>query len=507
MVLQKNKYYNAKKLSIKNSIISILKESECMKPSILLVNPYIHDFTAHDLWMKPLGIYWLASYLQQKGYDISLIDCVDRYQPLWLQSQGIKKPKSKSNGTGPIPFEIIEKPKLYAPILRRYRRYGIPIEIFKTLLSQIPSPCAILVTSMMTYWYPGVFETIQILKEVFPKTPVALGGVYATLCSEHARKYSQADRVFEGPGEIQALKWLSEITGIEQKMPDKGAVPIEELPMPMHQLLFPGSIGVVATSLGCPLHCTYCASKQLQPHFRQRPLDKVLQEILYLVHKKHVKNIAFYDDALLVNAEKHILPLLEQIGEHSLQTRFHTPNGIHSRLMTPALAKAFDKAHVETIRFSYERSPVFSPYDTPKIEDKDIAMALECFRQADPDKKRKIEVYVKVGLPGQTMEEVIEGFLYVHKVGGYIKFTDYSPVPGTPDFSKTMQKYGLDEKEPLYQNNTTLPYFMGQDEKEEVHPFKALVNVLNYALEQEINLFQNPALSSLFWNAANKLKK
>lgn len=476
-----------------------------MKPSVLLVNPYIHDFTAHDLWMKPLGIYWLGSFLKEKGYEISLIDCVDRYQPLWLESQGIKKPKGKSNGTGPLPFEIIEKPTLYAPVLRRYKRYGISVEIFKTLLKQIPVPQAIMVSSMMTYWYPGVFETIKILREVFPQIPIALGGVYATLCPEHARKHSQADKVFEGPGEIQALRWLSEITGINQKIPQYDVVPVEELPMPMHQLLFPGSIGVVATSLGCPLQCTYCASKQLQPKFRQRPLDKVFEEILYLVHKKHVKNIAFYDDALLIHAEKHFLPLLEKVSEHSLQTRFHTPNGIHSKLITPALAKAFDKARVETIRFSYERSPVFSPHESPKIEDQELAMAMECFKQADPDKKRQIEVYVKVGLPGQTMEEMVEAFLYVHKVGGYIKLADYSPVPGTPDFKKAMQKYGLDEKEPLYQNNTTLPYFMGLDENETMHPLKSLVNTLNYALDQGINLLQSPNLSKLFWNSAKKL--
>jgi hypothetical protein len=31
--------------------------------SILLVNPWIHDFAAYDLWMKPLGLLYLGGIL------------------------------------------------------------------------------------------------------------------------------------------------------------------------------------------------------------------------------------------------------------------------------------------------------------------------------------------------------------------------------------------------------------------------------------------------------------
>ena len=48
---------------------------------------------------------------------------------------------------------------------------------------------------MMTYWYPGVFEAIKIIKESLPRVPVVLGGKYATLCYDHAVNYSGADYV------------------------------------------------------------------------------------------------------------------------------------------------------------------------------------------------------------------------------------------------------------------------------------------------------------------------
>jgi len=47
---------------------------------ILLINPWIYDFAAYDLWMKPLGLLYIAGFLEESGYDVSLINWMDRYQ-------------------------------------------------------------------------------------------------------------------------------------------------------------------------------------------------------------------------------------------------------------------------------------------------------------------------------------------------------------------------------------------------------------------------------------------
>ena len=39
----------------------------------------------------------------------------------------------------------------------------------------------------MTYWYPGVFKLIEITRKFFKEVPIILGGIYATLCYEHAK--------------------------------------------------------------------------------------------------------------------------------------------------------------------------------------------------------------------------------------------------------------------------------------------------------------------------------
>jgi hypothetical protein len=474
-----------------------------MKPQILLINPYIHDFTAYDLWMKPLGLYWIAAYLENHGYAVSMVDCLDRYNTVCLHSQGLKKPKGTHNGCGPLPFTLIPKPPVYKRVLRRYRRFGIPRELFQELLQNVPAPQAILVGSMMTYWYPGVFETIGLLKEKFPRVPIALGGVYATLCPEHAKSFSGADMVFTGPSEVKVLKWLDQITGQERQYPPYDIVPVELLPMPAHHFLFPYSPAVIASSLGCPLRCTYCASYGLQPCFRQRPVENVVAEIEYLARKKHIRHIAFYDDALLFHAQIHIIPILKTVIDKSLPVCLHTPNGIHSYLMTGELANLLKKANVETVRLSYERS--FDADST--LEDKELEKAIAYLQEAGYGRKPKIEVYVKIGLPDQTLEQIVEGFMFVHRLGAHIRLADYSPVPGTPDFKKTMEKYGLDGSEPLYHNKTALPYFTASPEPGILQDLKSLVGTLNFTLEHGISLTNHSKIAGLFLHAAKAVER
>ena len=74
----------------------------------------------------------------------------------------------------------------------------MPLGVFREELSKINKPDIILVTSMLTYWYPGVFRAIWLIKEKFNDVPVVLGGIYATLCFEHAKKFSSADYIVKG---------------------------------------------------------------------------------------------------------------------------------------------------------------------------------------------------------------------------------------------------------------------------------------------------------------------
>ena len=166
-----------------------------MADSVILINPWIYDFAAYDLWSKPLGLLYIAGYLRSRGVDIDIIDCMDKNDPGMLKDLSVTKPTSRKYGTGKYFREEIEKPLSVKDIPRTYSRYGISPRIFESRLKNIKNPSAIFVTSLMTYWYPGVVDAIATAKKIHPGVPVILGGIYARLCRDHAKRFSGADYV------------------------------------------------------------------------------------------------------------------------------------------------------------------------------------------------------------------------------------------------------------------------------------------------------------------------
>ena len=122
--------------------------------------------------------------------QVHLLDCL-----------GTPRTRPGPFGTGRYPKEILPTPPPLQDIPRRYGRYGISPAGVPGATGPAARPDAILVTSLMTYWYPGVVEAIRLARQRFPGTPVILGGIYATLCPDHARRHSGADLVVTGPGE------------------------------------------------------------------------------------------------------------------------------------------------------------------------------------------------------------------------------------------------------------------------------------------------------------------
>jgi radical SAM superfamily enzyme YgiQ (UPF0313 family) len=183
----------------------------------------------------------------------------------------------------------------------------------------------------MTYWYPGVAAAIRLARERFPETPVLLGGVYATLCPDHARGHSGADLVITGPGEEAVLHHLAALT---RPVPAPRPFAPEAFPYPALHLARGLSFIPVLTSRGCPFACDYCASRLLAPRFQRRAPLAVVEELLYWQQRLNLTEVAFYDDALLVDAEQHLLVILEELARRGATFRFHTPNGLHARFIT-----------------------------------------------------------------------------------------------------------------------------------------------------------------------------
>ena len=416
-------------------------------PSLLLINPWIYDFAAYDFFARPLGLLYLAGWLRAQGYAVHFLDCL-----------GAPHARTGPFGTGRYPKEIIPPPPALAGITRRYGRYGISEAAFRERLARVPTPAAILVTSLMTYWYPGVAAAIRLARERFPGVPVILGGIYASLCPEHAQQHSGADRVVAGPGEAAILGILEEATGFAPPgpmVPDRDD--LDSRPYPALDLLDHPSFIPILTSRGCPLACTYCASRQLQPTYRRRRPLAAAAELIYWQDRLGLLDAAFYDDALLLGASDHLLVLLEELARSGRAFRFHTPNGLQARLITREVAGWLKRANLSTLRLGVETTALGEARLDAKLQAGELEAALAHLQEAGFD-PAEIGVYLLIGLPDQEETEVAASILRVKELGATPILAQYSPIPGTALWPRALATSRFDlTADPLFHNNSLFP--------------------------------------------------
>ena len=422
-------------------------------PRLLFINPWVHDFAAYDVWAKPYGLLSMAAIAREHGCQVSYINCLDRFHKKEKPSDPFKR-----NGRGPYRKAPIPKPKGLEEVPRTYSRYGVDPEWFREDLSIVTPPDLILVTSLMTYWWPGVRETISVIREIFPHTPIFLGGVYATLCPEHARRNTGADRVIEGNGEKTILEIIEAAVGhraMERFRPEDP----DSYPYPAFDLESVLNYVPILSTRGCPFSCAYCASKILNDRFISRNPECVAAEIRHFKENHGVKDFAFYDDALLVNAREHAIPLMEKVISQDLDLRFHLPNAIHLREIDDTVARLLYLSGFKTIRLGLETTSFDNERADldKKVTEKEFHRAVDALFQAG-FQKEQIGAYLLYGLPGQTERAVETSILTVLKSGITPILTPFTPIPGTAIWRKAVaaSRYDL-ENDPVFTNNAILP--------------------------------------------------
>ena len=422
------------------------------KPHVLVVQPWIYDFAAYDFWARPMGLMMLAAILRRHDYLVSYADCLDRFHPRAVPSDPLAR-----YGRGPYLKTPITKPEGLADVQRVYSRYGIRRRWLWDDLQQLSRPDIILVTSMMTYWYPGVQATIKVLKTVYPRVPIVLGGIYATLCTGHAMAHLKADRVVAGPAEEEILPVVDGLTGFSSRRRFDPQDP-DSYPFPAFDLQRVVNFVPLLTVRGCPFRCAYCAGHQLFKGLQRRQPDAVVDEMIYWHLKFGVRDFVFYDDALLVNADQHLMPLLERVLAAGYPFRFHTPNAIHISRLTPELARLMYRAGFKTLRLGLETMDFDARSELDrKVTARQFTLAVGWLKGAGFS-KQQIGAYLLVGLPGQPMASILSSIKMVKQAGVTPVPAYYTPIPGTALWPKAVKasRYDL-ASDPILTNNALMP--------------------------------------------------
>jgi len=406
---------------------------------ILLVNPPVYDFALHDFWLKPFGLLRIAAKLRKQNIPFYFFDFLYKYDSRLLK---IWTPKVDEYGRGKFYSIEVEKPEMLSFVPRKFRRFGLPLEYLKEDVSGEHFDF-VFITTGMTYWYIGVKEIIDFARKKWPRAQIVVGGVAATLMPDFYKTLGADIVVIRD--DFTSLKKL----GLELN--------IEINDFPDYSVYERVDYVVIRLVEGCPYRCSYCASYLLKPKIRFTDVKLMADYIEGLYYHRRVKDFVFYDDALLVNAQKYLRQLGDLLDVKRLtgKIRFHSPNALHVRYIDEKVAGLLKEMGFETIYLGVET------INPERLKETGGKLTLEEFEKAVINLKKagfkndQITAYLLMGLPNQPPEEVISGLEILKKLKIRVMLSEYSPIPGTPLGERAIKEYKIED--PVLTNCSVFP--------------------------------------------------
>ena len=203
-----------------------------------------------------------------------------------------------------------------------HRSKGDSTELVRGKKYPIQVPDKIYVTSLFSWAWKPVWDAIRYYKTQFPNIELTLGGIYASLLPEHARR-SGADHVQVGI-----------FHEADDFIPDYSLVPNWDA-------------SILFASRGCIRKCGFCSVPKIEGKLQMKG------SIKSLVYPGHKKIILFDNDILGAPNWRDIFDELIELG---LPVDFN--QGLDARLVTDEVAIRLAKMKMHAIRLAFDYSGI-----------------------------------------------------------------------------------------------------------------------------------------------------
>jgi anaerobic magnesium-protoporphyrin IX monomethyl ester cyclase len=389
-------------------------------PRVLLIAPPITiPRYMQKRCIPPLGISYVAAYLRKSGIKVDIIDCC---------VEGWEQEKIEGNlVTYGIPPSAI-KDRLIA---NQYDVVGLSV-LFSTDL-------------------PNLYETAQVVKDTLPDSTIVVGGLHPTIYPKEIFQLDveyndrrTIDFIIRGEGEHRLTNFINLLKQGKVNTAADGLVgftsddeesyifnhqrhvieDIDELPFPAFDLLdiekyftinIPFSpvpqgerVLPMLTTRGCPIGCSFCANTNTWKKHRKRSVENIVEELSVWKEKYNIDEVQFADDNLTFDM-KHAIQKFN--GMAHLNLMWCTPNGTMIDKLTPELLESMANSGMYQITLSLDSA---NARTLKELHHKPVNL------QSIPgliDKCRELGVFTHgtlvVGMPGETMQEIVDGFEYV----------------------------------------------------------------------------------------------
>ncbi len=281
---------------------------------------------------------------------------------------------------------------------------------------------------------------------------------------------------------------------------------LDDYPCPAFDLLERPKYLLIMTARGCPYDCSFCAQKKIAMPYTRRSPDNVVHEFQEQYERFRLRDFAFYDDALFIAKEKHIEIILQKLIAGKLPLRLHAPNGLFAKYIDKQLAELMYESGFKTIRISFETSNEQRRKDMySKVTNEAMTQAVHNLVAAGY-KAAELEAYVLMGLPEQSLEEVIASIIFVNNLGVQVKLASFSPIPGTLEFQRAVEK-GLipEDVDPLLTNKSIYPLADPQGSFEQFRKIRTFAMVLNESAKRGLRMFDDRPFNITIKNVMNSI--
>jgi len=333
-------------------------------------------------------------------------------------------------------------------------------------------PDMVLISGLSVEYFQQFHKSFEIAKMASPQCITLFGGVYPTLMPEEAMKDKNIDYIMIGQAEGRLPELMRIILSDDKEALNRfdgigfrnetGKVCINStrsfpkyIAKPDYSLLdvgtyvkyksqdflsntIEGANATIITSFGCPLDCSFCASRTISGgKVLFRPVEHVIEELEFYIYEHGVRNFTISDENFLAN-RKRVDSILNTIIERNYQIVWQMGN-VALWHLNDKLLELMKRAGCTAISPSIESGD-------PHVLKNVIGKPLEILEKAPGvvAKCKELDINVAahfvIGLPEETWEQIRATFRFAESLDtDLVVFHIATPYPETAiyEYAKT----------------------------------------------------------------------
>ena len=195
------------------------------------------------------------------------------------------------------------------------------------------------------------------------------------------------------------------------------------------------NITTVLSNRGCRAQCTFCSVRNFNGmKVRQRSVQSVIDELLYLRDKQNISHIMWLDDDLLYN-EGRTLELFNQMIKQDVDITWDASNGVIAYSIKDEVMDAAEKSGCLGLVIGMESG---NPEILRQVKKPgQVKTFIEAARVLRKYPKINSRVFLMIGFPNETYNQILDTINVSKEMSldwNYI--TPLQPLPNTPIFDE-----------------------------------------------------------------------